>query len=87
MINTLLHETHHAYIHKLMESVDLRDKNIEKNKNLRIYKELYKYKEGIENYTSAETDYDSYYNNPIEVAAREYAGEWTVNYLNYIDRI
>ncbi len=87
VINTLLHETHHAYIHKLIESVDLRDKNIEKNKNLRIYKELYKYKEGIENYTSAETDYDSYYNNPIEVAAREYAGEWTVNYLNYIDRI
>lgn len=87
VINTLLHETHHAYVHKLMESVDLRDKNIEKNKNLRIYKELYKYKEGIENYISAETDYDSYYNNPIEVAAREYAGEWTVNYLNYIDRI
>lgn len=87
VINTLLHETHHAYIHKLMESVDLRDKNIEKNKNLRIYKELYKYKEGIENYTSAETDYDSYYNNPIEVVAREYAEEWTVNYLNYIDRI
>ena len=87
VINTLLHETHHAYVHKLMESVDLRDKNIEKNKNLRIYKELYKYKEGIENYTSAETDYDSYYNNPIEVVAREYAEEWTVNYLNYIDRI
>lgn len=87
VINTLLHETHHAYVHKLMESVDLRDKNIEKNKNLRIYKELYKYKEGIENYISAETDYDSYYNNPIEVAAREYAEEWTVNYLNYIDRI
>ena len=87
VINTLLHETHHAYVHKLMESEDLRDKNIEKNKNLRIYKELYKYKEGIENYISAETDYDSYYNNPIEVAAREYAEEWTVNYLNYIDRI
>ena len=87
VINTLLHETHHAYVHKLMERVDLRDKNIEKNKNLRIYKELYKYKEGIENYISAETDYDSYYNNPIEVAAREYAEEWTVNYLNYIDRI
>lgn len=87
VINTLLHETHHAYVHKLMESVDLRDKNIEKNKNLRIYKELYKYKEGIENYISAETDYDSYYNNPIEVIAREYAEEWTVNYLNYIDRI
>ena len=48
---------------------------------------MYKYKERIENYTSAETDYDSYYNNPIEVVAREYAEEWTVNYLNYIDRI
>ena len=87
VINTLLHETHHAYVHELVESVDWGDKNVEKNKNLRIYKELYKYKEGIENYISAETDYDSYYNNPIEVAAREYADEWTGNYLNYIDRI
>ena len=87
VINTLLHETHHAYVHELVESVDWGDNNVEKNKNLRIYKELYKYKEGIENYISAETDYDSYYNNPIEVAAREYADEWTGNYLNYIDRI
>lgn len=87
VINTLLHEIHHAYVYKLVESVDWGDKNIEENKNLRIYKELYQYKEGIENYISAETDYDSYYNNPIEVAAREYAEERTDNYLNYIDRI
>lgn len=31
VINTLLHETHHAYVHELVESVDWRDKNIEKN--------------------------------------------------------
>lgn len=87
VIDALLHETHHAYVHKLVESVDWTDENIEKNKNLRIYKEIYKYKEGIENYISSEEDYNSYYNNPIEVAAREYAEEWTDNYLNYIDQI
>ena len=35
----------------------------------------------------AREDYDSYYQNPIEVAAREYAEEWTYRYLEYIDNI
>lgn len=87
VMETLLHETHHAYVHKAVESVDWDDEDIEKNKDLRIYKELRRYKEGIENYVQADTDYNSYYNNPIEVAAREYSEEWTTRYLDYIDRI
>lgn len=85
VLNTLLHETHHAYVHKAVQSVDWDDKNIEKNKELRVYKDLQMYKQGIENYVSADVDPDGYYNNPIEVAAREYAEEWTWRYLEYIE--
>lgn len=35
----------------------------------------------------ADMDSDSYYNNPVEVAAREYAKEWSPKYLQYIDSI
>lgn len=87
VIDTLLHETHHAYVHKAVQSVDWDDKKIEKNKELRVYKDLQLYKEGIENYVPAEVDPVGYYNNPIEVAAREYAEEWTWKYLEYIDSL
>lgn len=87
VMNTLLHETHHAYVHKAVRSVDWDDREIEKNKELRVYKELQLYKQGIENYVSPDEDTDLYYNNPIEVAAREYAEEWTWKYMEYIDSI
>ena len=32
VLDTLLHETHHAYVHKAVQSVDWNDKNIEENK-------------------------------------------------------
>lgn len=56
VLDTLLHETHHAYVHKAVQSADWNDT-------------------------------DSYYNNPIEVAAREYAEEWGPKYLQYADSI
>lgn len=87
VLDTLLHETHHAYVHKAVQSVDWNDKNIEENKELRLYKDLQLYKQGIDNYISADVDPDSYYNNPIEVAAREYAEEWGPKYLQYADSI
>ena len=87
VLDTLLHETHHAYVHKAVQSVDWNDKNIEENKELRLYKDLQLYKQGIDNYIPADVDPDSYYNNPIEVAAREYAEEWGPKYLQYADSI
>lgn len=87
VLDTLLHETHHAYVHKAVQSVNWNDKNIEENKELRLYKDLQLYKQGIDNYISADVDPDSYYNNPIEVAAREYAEEWGPKYLQYADSI
>ena len=87
VLDTLLHETHHAYVYKAVQSVDWNDKNIEENKELRLYKDLQLYKQGIDNYLSADVDPDSYYNNPIEVAAREYAEEWGPKYLQYADSI
>lgn len=87
VMGTLLHEVHHAYVHKAVESVDWDSEKIKENAGLRIYADLKSYKEGIENYVQAREDYDSYYQNPIEVAAREYAEEWTYRYLEYIDNI
>ena len=40
-----------------------------------------------ENYIPADMDLNSYYNNPVEVAAREYAEEWVPKYVQYIDSI
>lgn len=68
-----------------VRSVDWDSREIEKNRELRVYKDLQMYKQGIENYVSADEDADLYYNNPIEVAAREYAAEWTWKYIEYID--
>ena len=87
VLDTLLHETHHAYVHKAVQSVNWNDKNIEENKELRLYKDLQLYKQGIENYIPADVDPDSYYNNPVEVDAREYAEEWGPKYLQYADSI
>lgn len=70
-----------------VRSVDWDSREIEKNRELRVYKDLQMYKQGIENYASADEDADLYYNNPIEVAAREYAEEWTWKYIEYIDSI
>lgn len=87
VMRTLLHETHHAWINKVVESIDWEDEKIEENKQLRLYKVLYVYKEGIENYIPSEIDYDMYYNNPIEISARKYAEDRTEKYLEYIDGI
>ena len=67
--------------------MDWDSREIEKNRELRVYKDLQIYKQGIENYASADEDADLYYNNPIEAAAREYAEEWTWKYIEYIDSI
>ena len=87
VLDTLLHECHHAYAHTVVDSIDWDDKAVQQNKNLRFYKEAYLYKEGIENHVDIEEDFDGYYNNFIEVAARAYAKEWMPNYLEYIDSI
>lgn len=87
VINTLLHEIHHAYVYKAVNSVDWDSEVVKANENLRVYADLKAYKEGIKHYVQSDEDFDSYYQNPIEVAAREYAEEWTGRYLEYIDNI
>lgn len=85
VLDTLLHESHHAYVHQAVESVDW--KAIEENKELRLYKDILNWKQGIENYISADVDQESYQNNPIEVAAREYSGEWVPDLLEFADSL
>lgn len=85
ILNTLLHECNHAYNEAVAASVNWNDKDIDRN--LRMYKDAYSFKEASENYVMPEDDFASYYDNPLEIAAREYAEEWTEKYLEYIDSI
>lgn len=75
LLETLLHEFHHYYAHTLVETKGF------------ISNEAVLYKQGFETYHSDCQNWNDYYSNPVEVAARGYAAEWTTLYLTYIDSI
>lgn len=52
-----------------------------------MYADAYIFKNASEHYTAPEEDKEEYYNNALEVAAREYTEEWVWKYLEYIDEI
>ena len=82
-LNILLHESNHAYNQAIANSVDWDDKDVDRN--LRMYKEAYVFKEAGEKYVLPEENEDAYLDNPLEKAARQYADEWVDKYLAYID--
>lgn len=86
VMNTLLHEVNHAYTIAIADSVEWKDIN-DSDRQLRMYVDAYAYKEAEENYTQPEEDKEEYYNNVLEVAARNYAEEWGPKYLEYIDKL
>lgn len=75
LLDTLLHEFHHSYAHTLVEEKGFSSQ------------EAALYKTGLRTYRNDRKTWDNYYSNPIEVAAREYAAEWTNYYLTYVDSI
>lgn len=75
LLDTLLHEFHHAYAYSLVES--------ESNSS----EEALLYAEGFRTYEEDHKNWSTYYNNPVEVAARAYSSSWTFAYLDYIDSI
>lgn len=83
-METLLHESHHAYAHRAADSVSWKDKDL---MELRMYKDAFRWKKGFENYTSSMYNYEDYYNNPVEVDARAYSEKWTPVYLEYVDSL
>ena len=84
IINTIAHETHHAYVDYLVNTLDWDNPAM----NSAYFTELRKLMDSQENYKSAgKYGFDAYENQPLEVAAREYASQETSRIMDYIDRL
>lgn len=83
IINTVAHETHHAYVDYLVNTLDWDNPAM----NSAYFTELRELMDSQENYKSAgKYGFDAYENQPLEVAAREYASQETLRIMDYIDR-
>lgn len=82
VLQTILHEMHHAFVHYTVENIDYESELVQDNF---YYKQAREWKENTENYISSNINYDEYRNQPIEADARTYAEERVVVYLEYMN--
>lgn len=82
VLQTILHEMHHAFVHYTVENIDYDSELVQENY---YYKQAREWKENTENYISSNTNYDEYRNQPIEADARAYAEERVEYYLEYVE--
>lgn len=80
-IKTVFHEVFHAYQHQLVDLIDF-DSEIVKNSYYFI--DAREWKDNIENYISAETDFDAYQAQPLEADARTYSETRAQEYFEAI---
>ena len=83
-METLLHECHHAYAWDLVLHLE-RNKELA-NSDFLLYRDVLEWRMGFERYVNGEEDYDAYYWNPVEIAARRHAKERSGIYLAFIDQ-
>jgi len=69
IVDTIAHETHHAYAHRAVELLSQVD---DEYKDMIVFDNIKEYKEEINNYISAEQDEFKYYTQTMEIEAREY---------------
>lgn len=83
VINTVCHEVHHSYVNYLVKTLDWDNPAM----NSAYFAELKELMDSQKNYKSASLyGYSEYANQPLEVAAREYAKEETAIIMNYVTR-
>ncbi len=82
VLQTILHEMHHAFVHYTVENIDYESELVQDNY---YYKQAREWKENTVNYISSDSNYDGYRNQPIEADARAYAEERVVFYLKYVE--
>ena len=82
VLQTILHEMHHAFVHYTIENIDYESELVQENY---YYKQAREWKENVGNYISSDSDFDKYQNQPIELDARAYAKERVEYYLKYIE--
>ena len=81
-IDTICHETFHSYQHFLVNNMDWENTALQSE----YFSELRMWKENQENYQSAwVSGFEAYENQPLEVAARQYASDETRKILSYIN--
>ena len=78
-LNTICHESYHAYQAKMAEVYNKLDEN---DKNLKLFEEAQKYAENYDNYYFTG---EKYYKQPLEVDAREYAKNAVEEYYAKIE--
>lgn len=83
VLQTILHEMHHAFVHYTVENIDYESELVQDNY---YYKQAREWKENVNNYISSNSDFDEYQNQPIEADARAYAEERVVVYLEYMEK-
>lgn len=80
---TVCHESHHAYAHRIIEAYDSVD---EEYRGLLIFQYAPEYKENFANYIDGEDDYLAYYLQAVELHARQYAAEAVEDYYSRIEQ-
>lgn len=81
-ISTVCHEVFHSAQHYLISNIDWSNDVFQCS----YFDELQSWRVNEENYKSAElSGFDAYENQPLEVAARQYAAEETQRILSYIN--
>lgn len=82
VVNSACHEVHHSYVNYLVKTLDWNNPAM----TSAYFTELRELMDSQENYKSASVyDFSEYKNQPLEVAAREYAEEETAKIMTYID--
>ncbi len=76
-ISTVAHEVFHAYQHYVVSSVDFESEFV---RTSYYYEDARRWKENMENYISAESDFEGYRSQPLEADASEYASQRAEEY-------
>lgn len=82
VLNTVCHESYHAYQHCIVSVLENAD---EESKNLRLFRDARNYAEEFCDYESGRHDFYDYYYQECEVDAREYAEEAVLDYYQRIE--
>ncbi len=82
IVATICHEVHHSYVDYLVSTLDWDNPAM----NSAYFTELRELMDSQENYKSAWSyGFDTYENQPLEVAAREYSEKETARIMTYIE--
>lgn len=82
-VNTITHEIFHAYQHYVVSSIDFDSDFV---KTSYYFEDAREWKDNIDNYISAEYDFDGYQTQPLEADASAYAEERTAEYMEALSQ-